>query len=71
MGLLAPVLKKSWPEVKGMPATPAVKHIMTDRPDVAVEVLPLGTGVTHDYDDKRVRVFINKHGIVSLIPIIG
>jgi hypothetical protein len=45
--------KVLWPELVGVPATPAVMKILQDRPDVAVEVLPPG------FNRKRVRVFID------------
>jgi hypothetical protein len=47
-----------------MTATPAVTHITTDRPDVAVEVLPEGEPLMPGgYHDKRVRVFLDNRGI--------
>ncbi|KAM0849636.1 hypothetical protein ACQ4PT_053604 [Festuca glaucescens] len=71
MALPSPVLKTSWPEVVGMTATPAVFHIKTDRPDVAVEVLPQGAPLTPGYNDKRVRVFLDDRGIITQTPVIG
>jgi len=37
--------KASWPEVVGWPAAQAVTQISSDRPDVAIEVVPDGTNV--------------------------
>jgi len=37
--------KTSWPEVVGWPAAQAVTQISSDRPDVAIEVVPDGTNV--------------------------
>ncbi|KAF6981848.1 hypothetical protein CFC21_000298 [Triticum aestivum] len=63
--------KSSWPELVGILATLAAAQIAHDRPDVAVEVLPTGAAVTHDYDFERVRVFIDLGGVVSKTPVIG
>jgi hypothetical protein len=72
MAMPSPILKSSWPEVVGMTATPAVTHITTDRPDVAVEVLPQGEPLMPGgYHDKRVRVFLDNRGIIIQTPVIG
>ncbi|KAM0850981.1 hypothetical protein ACQ4PT_049361 [Festuca glaucescens] len=63
--------KTSWPEVVGMAATPAVMKIMTDRPDLSVEVLPPGTQLLPGSNPGRVRVFIDALGAVSKTPVIG
>ncbi|XP_073357830.1 subtilisin inhibitor CLSI-I-like [Aegilops tauschii subsp. strangulata] len=63
--------KTSWPEVVGMPATPAVMKIMTDRPDLSVEVLPPGTNLLPGANPGRVRVFIDALGAVTKTPVIG
>ena len=49
--------KEEWPELVGVPATPAVRKISHDRPDVIVEVVGEGTPVPGGYDGRRVRVF--------------
>lgn len=66
--------KTSWPEVVGWPATAAVTQINSDRPDVAIEVLPAGTTVAPGYNAKRVRVFFdagNASGPVLYTPVVG
>nr|AKG97545.1 inhibitor protein [Oryza sativa Japonica Group] len=63
--------KSSWPELVGVLATLAATKIGKDRPDVAVEVLPPGAPLTPDFNDKRVRVFMDDNGIVFKIPVIG
>ncbi|KAL6589303.1 hypothetical protein ACP70R_050390 [Stipagrostis hirtigluma subsp. patula] len=66
--------KTSWPEVVGWPATAAVTQINSDRPDVAIEVVPSGTFVMPGYNAKRVRVFFdagNPIGPVVSIPVVG
>jgi len=67
-------LKTSWAEVLGWPATQAVTQIKSDRPDVAIEVIPTGTMVAPGYNAKRVRVFFdaaNSLGPVASIPVVG
>ncbi|WVZ78110.1 hypothetical protein U9M48_025873 [Paspalum notatum var. saurae] len=54
-----PPPKTSWPEVVGWPSTAAVTQINSDRPDVAIEVIPAGATVAPGYNAKRVRVFFN------------
>ncbi|CAM0913296.1 unnamed protein product [Alopecurus aequalis] len=66
--------KASWPEVVGWPATAAVTQINADRPDVAIEVVPVGTTVAPGYNARRVRVFFdsgNSRGPVMSTPAVG
>ena len=63
--------KKSWPEVEGLPSEAAKHKILADRPDVQVVVLPDGSYVTTDFNDKRVRVFVDKADNVAKVPKIG
>ncbi|KAL6848556.1 hypothetical protein ACP4OV_021850 [Aristida adscensionis] len=66
--------RTSWPELFGIPATPAVMRINHDRPDVAIEVLPLGIKLDKGFNAKRVRVFFNprdSQALVAKTPVIG
>uniref|UniRef100_A0A453N153 Subtilisin-chymotrypsin inhibitor-2A n=5 Tax=Triticinae TaxID=1648030 RepID=A0A453N153_AEGTS len=63
--------KSSWPEVLGAPSEVAKRKILSDRPDVRVFVAPVGSVVTTDFDDKRVRVFVSTRGDVAQVPNIG
>ncbi|CAD6252079.1 unnamed protein product [Miscanthus lutarioriparius] len=66
--------KTSWPEVVGWPATQAVTQINSDRPDVAIEVIPDGTNVAPGYNALRVRVYFdagNASGPVIYTPVVG
>ncbi|RCV18120.1 hypothetical protein SEVIR_3G282200v4 [Setaria viridis] len=63
--------KTSWPEVEGLPAEVAKQKILADRADVKVVVLPDGSFVTTDFDIKRVRVFVDRAGIVAKVPKVG
>uniref|UniRef100_N1QWV4 Subtilisin-chymotrypsin inhibitor WSCI n=1 Tax=Aegilops tauschii TaxID=37682 RepID=N1QWV4_AEGTA len=66
--------KVEWPELLGVPATPAVSKIRRDRPDVNVVVLPDQTPVPIGFNSKRVRVFYDSQqpgALVANIPIVG
>uniref|UniRef100_A0A0D9VBL1 Uncharacterized protein n=1 Tax=Leersia perrieri TaxID=77586 RepID=A0A0D9VBL1_9ORYZ len=67
--------RTSWPELVGIPATPAVMRINHDRPELVVEVLPAGVklpGNGREFNPNRVRVFFNprdSQGLVVQIPV--
>ncbi|CAL5024325.1 unnamed protein product [Urochloa decumbens] len=66
--------RTSWPELVGIPATPAVMRINHDRPELVVEVLPLGIKLEKGFNSKRVRVFFNPRdsaGLVAKVPVVG
>jgi hypothetical protein len=66
--------KTSWPEVVGWPASAAVTQINSDRPDVAIEVVPAGTNVAPGYNASRVRVYFDAGdatGPVLYTPVVG
>ncbi|VAH72885.1 unnamed protein product [Triticum turgidum subsp. durum] len=63
--------KTSWPEVVGWPAAQAVTQVGTDRPDVAIEVLPSGTSVNPGFSSERVCVFFDGTGSVEATPTVG
>uniref|UniRef100_A0A0D9WEP6 Uncharacterized protein n=1 Tax=Leersia perrieri TaxID=77586 RepID=A0A0D9WEP6_9ORYZ len=63
--------KSSWPEVVGLPAEEAKRTILRDRPDVHVIVAPVGSPGITDFNEKRVRVFVNDAGIVVEVPRTG
>ncbi|KAK1677600.1 hypothetical protein QYE76_038448 [Lolium multiflorum] len=67
--------KASWPELVGMPATPAVTRINTERPDLTTEVLFVGISPSPPgFDSTRVCVFLDsrdKLGRVAAVPVIG
>jgi hypothetical protein len=65
-------VKSAWPEVVGWPATAAVTRINSDRPDVAIEVIPAGTPEDPGpFNSKRVRVFFDGNGRVAAVPVVG
>jgi hypothetical protein len=64
----------SWPEVVGWPAAEARTQIKSDRPDVAIEVVPEGTNVTPGYNALRVRVYFDTFYAsrpVVYVPVVG
>jgi hypothetical protein len=68
---LSGICISSWPEVLGLPANVAKQKILNDRPDVQVVVVRPGEGVTREFNNKRVIVYINSAGYVVQIPGIG
>ncbi|XP_051179297.1 subtilisin-chymotrypsin inhibitor CI-1C [Lolium perenne] len=63
--------KSSWPELLGAPSDAAKEKILSDRPDVSVIVLPVGSIVTTEFNPKRVRVFVDSYSVVAEVPKIG
>jgi hypothetical protein len=62
--------KDSWPEVVGLSSEEAKKMIIEDRPDANVQV------TTHlvafaNYNNGRVRVFVDSSDKVIITPTIG
>lgn len=45
--------------------------ISSDRPDVAIEVIPAGANVAPGYNAFRVRVYFNTSGNVLYTPMVG
>ena len=70
------VCKSAWPELVGKSGTDAAKAIQDEPlapncPKLQVFIVQDGSIVTTDYRLDRVRIYVNKKGIVSGIPIIG
>ncbi|KAJ8749462.1 hypothetical protein K2173_025657 [Erythroxylum novogranatense] len=64
--------KSSWPELVGINGEVAVKIIAKENPKIeSVSIVKEGMMVTMDYRCDRVRVWIDKHGIVKQTPQIG
>jgi hypothetical protein len=60
--------KTEWPELVGCTIKEAKEKIKADRPDLNIQVLPVGTIVTQEVDPNRVRLWVD---IVAKIPHIG
>ncbi|KAG5177251.1 putative inhibitor of trypsin and hageman factor [Tribonema minus] len=60
-----------WPECVGMKGEDAAQLIKEARPDWQVSVLSQDAMVTMDFGFERVRVFVDKDGIVTRAPHVG
>jgi len=69
--LLNDMEQLSWPELVGREGTYAVEYIKETSGLTNVFTILEGTPVTMDYRNDRVRVFVDKHGIVTQIPRTG
>jgi len=63
--------KESWPELVGKSGDEAEQVIKDEEPSLTVQVLPNDSMVTMDYRTDRVRVFVDKEGIVTGVPRVG
>ncbi|CAI5464714.1 unnamed protein product [Closterium sp. Yama58-4] len=65
--------KTSWPEVVGMTGEKARNYILTSMPECNwdVRIIPSRGFATMDYRTNRVRIFVDKEGIVRVPPRIG
>ncbi|GJN35861.1 hypothetical protein PR202_gb24674 [Eleusine coracana subsp. coracana] len=60
--------KTEWPELVGRTIKEAEEKINADRPDLNVQVVTIGTMVTQEFDDKRVRIWVDT---VATVPRVG
>ncbi|KAG6774568.1 hypothetical protein POTOM_021926 [Populus tomentosa] len=60
--------KSSWPELVGINGEAAAKIIESENPKVRVSIVEEGMMVTQDIRCDRVRVWVDKNGIVKDIP---
>ncbi|KAI5571423.1 hypothetical protein POPTR_011G110100v4 [Populus trichocarpa] len=63
--------KSSWPELVGINGEVAAKIIVRENPKVRAGIVKEGMMVTMDFRCDRVRVWVDKYGIVKDIPQIG
>lgn len=63
--------KSSWPELVGTNGEAAVATIMRENQRVRAGTFKEGTRVTADFRCDRVRVWVDEHDIVTLVPKIG
>ncbi|XP_077863391.1 uncharacterized protein LOC100378558 [Saccoglossus kowalevskii] len=62
---------KKWPELVGKTGEEAKEVILKEYPDFKVQIIPADHGVTCDYVETRVRIFIEENGKVARPPMIG
>lgn len=63
--------KSSWPELVGINGDAAVQIVIRENPRVKANTVAEGSFVTTDFRCDRVRVFVNKHNVVTRVPSIG
>ena len=63
--------KSSWPELVGTNGEAAVATIMRENQRVRAGTFKQGSRVTADFRCDRVRVWVDEHDIVTLVPKIG
>ncbi|CAK9170974.1 unnamed protein product, partial [Ilex paraguariensis] len=63
--------KSSWPELVGVKGETAVTIIEGENPLVTGIIVPEGSAVIQDFRCDRVWVWVDKNGIVYLVPKIG
>ncbi|CAF3056747.1 unnamed protein product, partial [Rotaria sp. Silwood2] len=63
--------KSLWPELVGKKGEEAVQIIKKETGFKNVEIIKEGTPVTLDYRTNRVRVHVNKEGIVATAPMVA
>ncbi|GFP96818.1 inhibitor of trypsin and hageman factor [Phtheirospermum japonicum] len=63
--------KSSWPELLHVWGQVAVAVIAKENPKVSVMTVKEGMMVTADFRCDRVRVWLDKYGIVKSVPQIG
>ncbi|XWS57957.1 hypothetical protein CRYUN_Cryun09bG0217900 [Craigia yunnanensis] len=68
---LEPSGKQSWPELVGEKGEVAVATIEKENPNVKAFMVPEGGVFDLKYDPSRVRVVVNKKGVVTVVPRVG
>ncbi|KAH7522527.1 hypothetical protein FEM48_Zijuj07G0148000 [Ziziphus jujuba var. spinosa] len=63
--------KYLWPELVGKDGKYAVATIDRENPSVKAMIVLEGSVVTQDFRCDRVWVWVNAHGIVKRVPVIG
>uniref|UniRef100_A0A0E0L0K3 Uncharacterized protein n=1 Tax=Oryza punctata TaxID=4537 RepID=A0A0E0L0K3_ORYPU len=60
--------KREWPELVCRTIKEAKEKVKADRPDLKIEVVTVGTMVTQEFDENRVRIWVDT---VAKTPRIG
>ncbi|KAL3635046.1 hypothetical protein CASFOL_022100 [Castilleja foliolosa] len=63
--------KSSWPELVGTNGQAAAALIEQQNPNVNATIVLIGSVQTPDIRCDRVRVFVNRSGVVVQTPVIG
>ena len=63
---------RQWPEVVGLTGQEASAIILRDTNNgVTIHIIPSGSMMTMDYDERRVRIIVDGGGYVSVPPRVG
>ncbi|MCO5547768.1 hypothetical protein L7F22_001220 [Adiantum nelumboides] len=62
---------KIWPELVGLSGEEAKHKILSENPNLKVQVVPEDSFMTMDFRTDRVRIFVDPAGNVSRAPQIG
>ncbi len=60
--------KVAWPELVGNTGEAAKAHILADDSSLNVIILPEGSFVTMDFNERRVRIYVDGEGNVISTP---
>ncbi|KAG9454591.1 hypothetical protein H6P81_007495 [Aristolochia fimbriata] len=63
--------KREWPEVVGLAVEEAEQKIKEDMPMAVLQVLPENSFVTMDFNQRRVRIFVDESRKVVKTPRVG
>uniref|UniRef100_A0A6N2NID7 Uncharacterized protein n=1 Tax=Salix viminalis TaxID=40686 RepID=A0A6N2NID7_SALVM len=63
--------KSSWPELLGADGKSAAATIERENPLVKPIIVPEGSGIIENFRCDRVWVWVDKYGIVYIVPVIG
>ncbi len=60
--------KVAWPELVGTDGEAAKARILADDSSLSVFILPEGSFVTMDFNERRVRIYVDGEGNVASAP---
>ncbi|KAI4331704.1 hypothetical protein MLD38_029861 [Melastoma candidum] len=66
-----PPEKREWAELLGWSGEEAEKKIKEEMPRLWVQVVPADSLVTMDFNENRVRIYLNSSGKVARAPRVG
>ncbi|WP_327258056.1 serine protease inhibitor [Streptomyces sp. NBC_01244] len=56
--------KSEWPELRGKPVEEAREQLRAEFPEIVVHVVPEGSMVTMDFNEQRVRLFVEDGKVI-------
>ncbi|KAG5192001.1 potato inhibitor I family-domain-containing protein [Tribonema minus] len=64
-------LPRAWPDLVGKTGADAAAAVREARPDCKVLIVSVDAIITMDYNEQRVRIFVNDAGVVARTPRVG